>query len=1017
MTVFDLSNRGDRSLSVSGRTSGRARARKREGLTGALVLGLATACSGGGGGDGGSSLNINTCSLGCTVGSTNQATCGVTDVFVNQEIRVTFTRPIDPTTVDNNTFQVADVATGAVPPATFSIDPTDDRVLIYRPQLTFDSGGNPIFGLTEDATYTFKIPGQAIDTIGPYIESTAGAANQTRLLCTLQATRGIFDANPGPPSVEVFVDVVASFDGNGDPDVIDFDQPASGATDVWRSSDILMTFDDVMNPATLVNPISGISNTITVKVDADGDTSDPSDQVTLPGLFSIAIDQDAQTTTVTFTPDGGFPSAGTDPSFARRIVVDLPETIFDLGGNSLSNAGMIVFTPEVISFDPIDIAEDFESNTLEDSARSGSIWNDAGRLSSGQAGGSAILGGGSGRLGDLFIPSGVDVTLSTDSESFTDPAFDDPAVYDPRLIVDPVFFGQPDTVNGGVFEFSSIQVDAGGVLRFAGSNPARLLVRGEVIVQGVIDVSGASSPDHDSVSFLGGLGGQAGPGGRPGGDGGQRPDGEAFTGVNGVDNPNDPLVYDEVNGQPGGGIDFPNSLAPTDEVAEGAGGLAWPQPTSVDPSLRFPNDPTDLAGMQFERRQRCAVIGPGGVGEGGAYALDGTAGDYQERLNGLNQDDPFTAPPDSGGGDADELMLDAAARTLDPNLGYLRAGASGSGGGGHLQETRNNGQILNDCQVASSGSLTIVDFQSHSSAGGGGAGGALQVQAGRRIVHNGIVDASGGDGGSFLVGTQELAQPGGGAAGGGVLFQAPNVQVQNVPGRFDIRGGIGGLGANNSLGGDGSPGLIRLETFDSILDLTGEAAKVLPSIAELDDVYGVGPEAILSTGFWTPSGLALEGLSGAQSCWIRPNGNFFVLQFAEDDPVSGAPGWDMNLIIDGFSDPQSYRGENDLFNDTLENVFGNVLGSAPVVVRFQGARVAGTLPNPCDVILNGTGSPLLPGSLTGWVDHPSDLNTFFGGDPNQAPNIIRFVVIWDATQAEFVGLRGIEDISFSAQPD
>ena len=253
------------------------------------------------------------------------------------------------------------------------------------------------------------------------------------------------------------------------------------------------------------------------------------------------------------------------------------------------------------------------------------------------------------------------------------------------------------------------------------------------------------------------------------------------------------------------------------------------------------------------------------------------------------------------------------------------------------------------------------------------------------------------------------------AAGGGLLLQAPEIQIQNVPGRFNVRGGIGGLGANNSLGGVGSPGLVRLETFNVPLDLNTEAGKLLPSIDELLDEFGVGPEAILSTGLWSPSGMGPVGLSGAQSCWIRPQGNFFALEMAQDDPISGTPGWDMTLIIDGFDNPQSYRGQNELFNDTLENIFGTMLGAAPVVVRFQGARVAGSLATPCDVVLNGSGSPLVPGSLTGWVDHPSKLNTFFG--ENSAPNIVRFVVIWDATQASFTGIRGIEELMFMAQPN
>lgn len=983
-------------------------------LSGALILGMVGACGGGGGGAGGS-LNILSCSLGCSIGSTNQAICGVTDIYVNQEIRISFSSAVDPTSVDNNTFQVADILTGKVPAATFSVDSQDPRILIYRPQLTFDSAGSPVFGLTEDASYIFVIPGQATgNEIGPFIRSVGGKANQTRMSCTLKASRGIFDSKPGAPRAEVFVDIVTSLDSNGDPDVIDFNQPAVGATDVWRSSDVLITFDDVMNPATLVNPVTGISSTVKVRIDPDGNISDISDQVDLPGVFSISIDQDAQVTTVTFVPDGGFPSAGTSLTEQRRIVVSLPDTIQDLGGNPIVNSGLVFFTPEVINFDPVSIMEDFETNQSEDSVRGGSTWSNGGILLSEQPAGAGFQGGGSGRLGDLFVSAGTTVVLSTDSEDFSDPVFDDLSVYDPRSIIDPIVFGQPLTVSGGVFEFANVQIDAGAILRFEGTNPARLLVRGEMSIFGVLDISGGFGADQDSDDFLGGLGGEPGAGGGLGGDGGARPDGQAMTSVGGVDNPNDPPLYDGVGGNSGGGIQIPNTLAPTDSTANGQGGYAWPQPTMDNPEFHFPDDIFDIAGMQFESKQRCAVIGPGGVGEGGGYALPGTEGEYKESFP-LNKNDPFTPPPSFGGGDITDLMIDAAVRTLDPNLGYLRGGAGGGGAGGHLQGSINNGQILNDCTVPTSGPLQLLVFSSHSAAGGGGAGGGLQVQAGRRLLHNGILDDSGGDGGSFVVGSNMLAQGGGGGSGGGTLLQSPEVQIQNVPGRINVGAGVGGMGANESLGGDGGPGLVRIEQFGTAPDLISEAGKIIPSITDLLDLYGVGPDAILSTGLWSPSGLGPEGLSGAQSCWIRPAGNFFAFTYDADNIITGELGWDMRLVIDGTSGPQSYRGDNELFTDTLENVYGTLLGSAPVVVRFQGARVAGTLSDPCDVPLVGAGSPVLPGSLTGWVSHPSQLNDFFSD--GMPPNIIRFTVIWDVTQMNYAGIKGVEDITFGGQPD
>ena len=59
---------------------------------------------------------------------------------------------------------------------------------------------------------------------------------------------------------------------------------------------------------------------------------------------------------------------------------------------------------------------------------------------------------------------------------------------------------------------------------------------------------------------------------------------------------------------------------------------------------------------------------------------------------------------------------------------------------------------------------------------------------------------------------------------------------------------------------------------------------------------------------------------------------------------------------------------------------------------------------------------ILPGSLTGWVEHPSDLNTFFT-DPRLQPNMIRYCVIWDKRDvfAEFI--EGIANFEIRVQPD
>ena len=64
---------------------------------------------------------------------------------------------------------------------------------------------------------------------------------------------------PGPPFVVTTVDVVTSYDAGGNPATFDEDVPAQGAINVFRLSPIRFLFNDVMNPGTLVNPVTGQS--------------------------------------------------------------------------------------------------------------------------------------------------------------------------------------------------------------------------------------------------------------------------------------------------------------------------------------------------------------------------------------------------------------------------------------------------------------------------------------------------------------------------------------------------------------------------------------------------------------------------------------------------------------------------------------------------------------------------------------------------------------------------------------
>jgi hypothetical protein len=590
------------------------------------------------------------------------------------------------------------------------------------------------------------------------------------------------DVKPGAPTVTVTVDQVTSYDPSGNPETFAFDVPADGAVDVFSLSEITMQFDDLMNPATLVNPVTGESNSIQVLIDPDGIVSDASDQQLLVGTFSILLDQDQLTTTVIFKPELGYPSAGTDPVNKRKIVVQLPATISDLGGNPLSNAGAVAFTPEVVLFEPTTLEETFQGEQKKDTEASGGDWGQKfdGLLLPGQS-------GGSGALGHLFLTAGQSLVLNTDEEDFsgiTDDLTFSPANVLGATLVDEEFVVPP--VTDGVFEFASLQLSSGSQLRFEGSLPARVFVRGEVILNGRLDVAGRDCTEHDDKQIFGQEGGAPGPSGGAGGDGGRLPTWVGFEAVSGVVVPPPPQpappTLAELNGQPGAGVPD-NLLTPTGtDFGNGTGGFAWPQPTAANPTFHLPANPLDVQGVQWDSLQACLTKMKGAVGGGGAFALNGTGG-VNKVIPGGGL--PPTEPPTATGGLASEFGLgigsdpESPQRQLSPEEGYLHGGAGGSGGGSHIHATTTNGIFAGDCFKTTAGLPSeIIIYSQRSSAAGGGGGGGLQLQAGARLTVDGVIDGSGGQGGSKTA--TNSATAGGGGAGGALLLQSPQVRAASA---------------------------------------------------------------------------------------------------------------------------------------------------------------------------------------------------------------------------------------------
>ena len=736
-------------------------------------------------------------------------------------------------------------------------------------------------------------------------------------------------------------------------------------------------------------------------------------------------------------------------------------------GLPLATAAFLLPTaapPHAPGAPPVEVVllEDFRDNLNEDRGSSGARWGQ-GSLTFGH-------GGGSGRLGELHVPSNQTVTLNTDSQVFPltgqhhailsneEPGFG-PGQYDPT---NPLSWPQVTIDSHGEgFEFSRLELEPGARLVLEGTRPGRIFVRGEVLHEGVIDLSGETPAPHASNSGGdqfnnngngqatkdGGLGGDSGPAGGAGGQGADRMDMTNATlpvmiNVGGILNPgavNDGRDGHGIGGQPDG--------------SGGRGGVHWP---SILPTFYSANGGNPAFGDAVfsaipSDANACRIAMVGGAGSGGSHALNGSQGVAISPHTPVPSALTPNAPPPTPGGDNSVLGLEppgtvspTAQRNLEFWLDHLRGGSGGGGGGTSIYGSKHNAAQGPNCDLNGG----LFPFFDHSAAGGGGGGGALMIAAGRRQRITGVIDCTGGTGGGSTdpgawIGNctqsgqipgqapdcEMMAAPGGGGAGGAVRLQAPVIELGNGVGRIDVRGGQGGLGAGRSFGGTGGPGLVRLESFQ-YQNVPGAAAGLAPLVApyrpglsSFNTPYDSA--AILSVGDWAEQLHRPERFSGAQSCWMSPAGITQASQVTYIDDTPGAPtdlsrlGWNMDVIFDVPGVGRRifpYRGippvdPNDAYDEAnypsallggvdFETYLGTTLNhdeptldsGSLFAVRFQGVRDALLGVAPCELELD---TDVVPGSLTPFVSHPAKLELF-----GLSSNAMRFAVVFDGALAD-----------------
>jgi hypothetical protein len=248
----------------------------------------------------------------------------------------------------------------------------------------------------------------------------------------------------------------------------------------------------------------------------------------------------------------------------------------------------------------------------------------------------------------------------------------------------------------GVLNYTTVKIQAGTTVRFlrnTSNTPAVLLASGDVIIDGVIDVSGtdgaAAGLAGDGNRIDDGVPGKGGPGGFDGGYGG------TFT----------PRTDAGTGGGPGGGT----------------GGQTGP--IAVPVIGTFPPGPGGGGGF----------AGEGGTANIRTLFSTGTRFIAGGKPYGNPQLLPLTGGSGGGGGGAD---------TSFPMNG------SGGGGGGGAILIASSGQIVHNGSIRARGGRggavgRLESKSSNSMCGGGGSGGAIRLMA-TRLSGSGVLDGSGG---------------------------------------------------------------------------------------------------------------------------------------------------------------------------------------------------------------------------------------------------------------------------------
>jgi len=845
------------------------------------------------------------CLLSCDLGCSSSG-CLVTRIAENQRLRFSFNQPLLTGSVTNGSVSIR-TTTGESPDGTLIVD---GSTVTFQPSISVANGISS-FGFRRGETYVITFTNGGLG-----VKSQSGQSLRESFSCTVVANNGIQDEDAAPPRAEL----IAPTNLQAAP--ID--------------STIVLRFSEVVDTTAFLQPISASTPIRYVlrrsRVPAGSTTREcniDSEAIQVEGLPVVSLDSvnGRPVTVISLRPTLALPGLSC-------LEITVTSDVRDISGRGAEETTFRVITAASAQTDTL-LIEQFANETRMDTDVSGGVWADGARP--------APLGG-DGRHGSFNVTNGTDVgngIYQWNVDNFTIPGSQ-------------TFNGQPVTITDGKFFFSDFVVPAGSTVRFTGTNPVQIYVRGKVEVNGRIQANGT-----DQVTFncrnpqltlptnpvLGQLGSVGGPGGARGGQGGDRCFGAG------------PLPNN--NGRNGEDLRLPAGHAYAAAVV-GTGGRGSPLHPAhgLDASLSAPVN-TYTSGGVFNSN-----VGFGG--SGGGYAAVGSVASNVPVVPNVVQILP--AAPVAGGIVFDPLPIPSASTSSLAH--FLIGGAGGGGGGSHpyLGLAPNVATFNADRWKAGGGG-----------SGGGGAiafragrnisiagGGRLEVRGGRGATYNGDNPTTAGqDAVSASTGPHwGIPVPGGGGSGGTALLQASRDVI--IDGVIDASGGVGsntdGILPNTGIssldidnrGGNGAPGFYRLEA-------TGlTAASNASNVPAFNSSRNAGALRDVDR----------DTASGCRSTW-RSTGFVFPPEWIR---------YEMQVDVDGDGTVDRVYSDD----PTVPNNFGAAIDPlGPVTVKFQGARV------------NSIGVPD-PATIRQWRDFIGD--TIGVGINSDLPTGFRFQLLFN-TQA------------------